>query len=508
MGKFSDYIYNLNQQTEILKDNLTKVSGTNCSNMSIGNCAQIVNNFALDDWEATGYERPDWYPNIKNILMHATSIIIDGTEYFPVEIMLYNNSKITTDTYTSSSNYLSGKAYAFSDDYINNGSKLDESILNIGKTSHTWDIQKDILSPDKQQGVRWILIYNTEMEGGSDRLLGNTECLEIYLGKVNPGSNFLWNGNTGSGVQYFQNTIKYVDLSEMNKLSPSGMFQNLMKRYAALEEVVLPIKANITDSNAGNSFEDCYSLKKVVLNGTSFNGGSYMFANSRIKHFTINSYIGSRPFINSSLEVLNIDYSTTPSYLCQNAKALHTVIFTNTVTTIGSYFCNGCTNLNTLVIPNTVTTIGSYFCNDCYGLTSLILPNSISVIEDYFLTNVRIAYIKIPSSVSSLKMSSSSLNLCQYVELWENFNISGCNFTGAINKGISWLKHLPLWLNDLTGQEAKTLIIGSSNLSNAENIWLTFNKENKRDITWVKAGTEDAINIVQFITQQLNWTLS
>ena len=52
------------------------------------------------------------------------------------------------------------------------------------------------------------------------------------------------------------------------------------------------------------------------------------------------------------------------------------------------------------------------------------------------------------------------------------------------------------------------MIIGSTNIATAQNIWLTFNPNDKRDITWVAAGTEGAINIVQFITEQLNWTLS
>ena len=108
----------------------------------------------------------------------------------------------------------------------------------------------------------------------------------------------------------------------------------------------------------------------------------------------------------------------------------------------------------------------------------------------------------------------------EYIELFKDFNISNINFTSYtpagidysntayIIKHINWYKNLCIWLKDRTGEDANTMILGPKGLGIAQNIWLTFNPNDKRDITWVEAGTEGAINIVQFITEQLNWTLS
>ena len=125
---------------------------------------------------------------------------------------------------------------------------------------------------------------------------------------------------------------------------------------------------------------------------------------------------------------------------------------------------------------------------------------------DYLLKHV-----KIPSTLTTWSNSSTAtLPYVYYVELFNDFDISGVNLSGKCQKTIQWLKDLCIWLKDRTGDTANTMIIGTDNLTNANNIYLTFNPNDKRDITFdgVTAETEGAMSITEFITTQLNWTLS
>ena len=152
-----------------------------------------------------------------------------------------------------------------------------------------------------------------------------------------------------------------------------------------------------------------------------------------------------------------------------------------------------------------------FYGNSNYMTGSKIILNPnllrLSKMTTHTITYNTVGDIKLPSSLIEFDVD---FYRCTYIELFNDFNITGVNFTGQINKEFRWLRDLCIWLKDRTGEEAGTMIIGGNNINNASNIYLTFNPNDKRDITFdgVTAETEGAVSITDFITNQLNWTLS
>ena len=77
MGIFSEQIGLLKKQTDLLRNNLQLATGIDCSKMNIGNLANVAlektNTEYIDPNEPTNYpngttyQRPSWFPNIKEI---------------------------------------------------------------------------------------------------------------------------------------------------------------------------------------------------------------------------------------------------------------------------------------------------------------------------------------------------------------------------------------------------------------------------------------------------------
>ena len=157
MGRFSNYVDSLKSQTNSLRTALTTKSGEDCSNYSIGTCAEAVSRLdtTTDVSNPEYYESPSWYPNIETILTSAQNITKDGTTYYPAYIELLgnelptNNFYKTTSTSASAINYYNntgGEAYIFSD-VVNNDITNDY----LSQLSFSWpDISFDYIKKSLQ----------------------------------------------------------------------------------------------------------------------------------------------------------------------------------------------------------------------------------------------------------------------------------------------------------------------------------------------------------------------
>lgn len=84
-----------------------------------------------------------------------------------------------------------------------------------------------------------------------------------------------------------------------------------------------------------------------------------------------------------------------------NCTDLTSVVFPNTVSSIGSFY--GCSSLTSLTIPNSVTSISNGAFHGCSSLTSLTIPNSVTLIgENTFYGCPSLTSLTIPSSVTSI----------------------------------------------------------------------------------------------------------
>lgn len=479
MSKLGDYIKTLKNQTDNLRKVVSAKCGVDCTKMSISECTDVIDTLKPDAIENLGYQRPNWYPDIEDIVMKAPDIVKEGVTYYPVYILLLDGNNPFGVFYTASSstasaiNYYSGTgcdAYIFSDDVDNDIANANENTLVVGTTiEHTWDNTKNItFNPD---AVRWVVCYvksaTKTVQTMSCR--GYMPVLEIV---VRQGQyRHLLNPSMQGGSSSKCPTLKYLKFCK--DVQPSGTSQIMCYHYeSGLEKIVNNSEHLLEFTNT--SFSQNYYLKEFE------NTGKIVFNNA----------------------------------FCSNNKLTSFEASPNNTTIASSVTSNiyNCPNLKRLIIDTQTLLYGVY---DCPNLEYLELHNinTIKISNNYLGTNCpRLQYIKIPSTLEVWNTSSNMLNTCTYIELFKDFNISGVNLSGITSfpKSIQWLKDLCIWLKDRTGEEAGSFIIGTHNLVHANNIYLTFNPNDKRDITFdgVTSETEGAISITEFITNQLNWTLS
>ena len=66
-----------------------------------------------------------------------------------------------------------------------------------------------------------------------------------------------------------------------------------------------------------------------------------------------------------------------------DCRALKSVVFSSSVTTIGSSCFSGCTAIESIVFPNTITTIEFGVIQGCRSLRSIKIPSSVTSINPY-----------------------------------------------------------------------------------------------------------------------------
>ena len=194
MGKFSDYVENINAQTEILRNVTTDLSGLDASKESIGNCANMISEYVdKEDVEVL----PAWYPDVKSILNSAPNIEKNGKTYYPGYILLLKDLEFSTPFYKTNSststaiNYYratGGDAVLCSDRCNNDITNASADNLEVGETIlHTWDTSKDIADSSGKDlyKVRWAIVYLLNKSTTPTIHIQNTPTLVFISGDMN-----------------------------------------------------------------------------------------------------------------------------------------------------------------------------------------------------------------------------------------------------------------------------------------------------------------------------------
>lgn len=515
----SEQVESLKQQTDLLRASAGKLVGQDLTNYNIGNIASAIDGVTPEPEEEEGYVRPSWYPNVEDILNNAPVIVKDGVTYTPcVGALCINN----TLTFECSPTLTGADAYVFGDVVQNDIANANETSLEVGTTiSHKWNEAFDITNPDPLNdtyAVRWVIYYYTNPLGTNHVHDSNNSLVEIIVKGLAISRSFMTSKNDSERYSFAE--LRFLKFSADCKYN-STMGVKFLYGNTRIEEVQIfcPISFAVSSYTTVNSnyFLGSSVVKKVtlgVISGTADNFCNYTtrlvyfycapeseltfrdgtFSNSgRLRTVYLPNKIGAlgNGFMAncSSLQYLIIPQLTTPTVLSSGLSSL--------------------TSLRSFIVPNGVTTIGSIL-NYASMLESVIIPSSVTSLKGFLLSSsYNLREIHIPSSVTEMTTNSSTLfAYIPYVGLFNDFDISSINFTGQVPKTLQWLKDLCGWLKDRTGETANTMVLGTANLANANQIFLTFDPENKRNITWVDEGTEGAISITEFITNQLNWTLS
>ena len=150
---------------------------------------------------------------------------------------------------------------------------------------------------------------------------------------------------------------------------------------------------------------------------------------------------------------------------------LEEVTLPSTMKVINAYTFYKNYNLKRINIPGSIVRIetGAFF--QCNSLTNITLPNTVQYLRDQAFYDCRgLKTIGIPNSTK--EFGNRCFGLCSALEnvvLESGFNANGLDVSASSLFSVDTLVSMLNALADLTGQQAKTLTIGSTNLAKLSN---------------------------------------
>lgn len=533
MAKFSTQVESFKQQTNLLRDNVTQLSGEDCNNLSIGQCASVLKK-GIAYGNEVAYNRPKWYPNITEIINSAPDVVVDETTYYPYYIALVTdtipNRKFYKNSGTSetAANYhlgYAGEAFIFSDDVDNDVANINENTLKIATTDdevtstvsvrHRFNSKKAYCNPDKlyDYGVYWIIVYTTKPKTLVQAHV--PDVIEIVTSKTAKiSSDGLLNsfGMTPGTTTQDTKHIYYLSPPLKSLIFQEGTTGGLRfgtGGYVALRTVTIPNSYAASYYNDGrvpigntsyHSFSGCYSLKELNLpeNATALYG------------------LANNETAGCALRNITIPKNVTIIEKCFNSFALSNVVFKGSPGVIKTSFRGNLSNdngtkfnylLDKLVIPEGVTTMeGCFRYSIC--LEELILPSTLETFTNNIVDWCSLLSFTIPESLNNFDIYNATNNIL-YITLYPNFD-KGFNFTRLRRLCVKWFEDFCTLAKDFSDTNAHGMVFGTTNISKMENIWLLVDPNDKRNLTFenVNETTEGAITVLEYLTTYLNWTIS
>ena len=279
---------------------------------------------------------------------------------------------------------------------------------------------------------------------------------------------------------YFSGCTNLKKVIILNTLSDGGFGSNVFYDCSNLTTVILPDNAKIITSNMFNgtkklttinfpssitqigqyAFYNCNGLTNInIPEDASYTLGAYAFysagitdecAKNIVSHATS---IGDNLFQNC-LSLVNVEVSVFANYMFYQCTNLITAKSTQATTITGNSVFYGCTSLTSVIFADGITTIGNQVFYGCTSLKTVYLPSSINATA---------------SSTSSLTSTSSyyifyNCTALEDVQLGQDWNMS-LRLNVSNNLTVDSMVAMFNSLKDLTGDTAKTLTLGSTNLA-------------------------------------------
>jgi surface protein len=329
-------------------------------------------------------------------------------------------------------------------------------------TQHTWDTTQD--KPDNESSNYYVIYYF----GGT-----SINQLDVYKLTQQSRNDILWVYFGGNNYSY--DSISVSDTSWRNHYSieaitkndnvsvGGGMTSTYNMFYQCYKLQTIPQLDTSAVTNMKYMFYDCYNLTTIPQLDTS------KVTNMDNMFYECHSLI--------TIPQLDTSKVTNMGTMFRGCNNLTTIpqLDTSKVTNM-NYMFRGCYSLRNIPQLNTskVTNMNGMFY-ECYSLTTISQLNTSAVIymnsmfyECYSLRNIN-AQLDLSLITNLFNPSIPSYN--ENVEVSVSFvaNTINCNVSFNPNLTVDSLLSLIAGLVDLTGQDAKTLSIGSQNIAKLTN---------------------------------------
>lgn len=248
--------------------------------------------------------------------------------------------------------------------------------------------------------------------------------------------NIRWGSRDDQNIGWEMNFGTFAGCETLETISfPSRAIwitENAFQNCYSLKAVVLPQGSNIgsygfdscrtlqyfsfgygLQTIEGNAFICCYSLKYAYVAGVDVWGEA--FRESGVEAATIgkaNATLGGAIFYNCqslrNAKVYEITDTVHVYSLFEGCSSLSEIILPSGLTRIGSKFCKACFSLTKIQLPSSLTSIEYDAFSGCNALQELTLPNNLLTIGSYafaYCTGLRFT-LTIPSFVTEIASSA------------------------------------------------------------------------------------------------------
>lgn len=207
------------------------------------------------------------------------------------------------------------------------------------------------------------------------------------------------------------------------------------------------------------AFQNCKNLTNInIPDDTSYSIGNSAFYNSGITNDCAKNIVSHANSIGSyvfryCLSLTDVEVSFFSEYMFYQCANLITAKSTQATTNSGSSVFYDCTNLTTVSLADGITNIGTQLFYNCKSLKTVYLPSSITSASGNSLTSTSPSYY--------IFYNCTAL---EDVQLGQNWNMS-LRLDVSNNITVDSMIAMFNSLKDLTGDTAKTLTLGETNLA-------------------------------------------
>ena len=204
--------------------------------------------------------------------------------------------------------------------------------------------------------------------------------------------------------------LKYLEIREGVTTVDQNAFVNRTNSgqvgFANLEKIILPESLM---SIGANAFYKA-GIKNIVLKGDIISWGSSVFGESAIETLTLYGSVGASAFENCKTlrtVIMNGNSVSIGDSAFAGCSALEQVILNEGVVSIGKQAFRNCSSLQTLECPDSVAFYGSGFLEGCTGLKRLIIGSGCKKVGDKNNTfsigaDSRLRYLEIREGVTAV----------------------------------------------------------------------------------------------------------